>query len=238
MRLDKLLEVVTDGSRRQVKQLIKGQDVRIDHEIARSGRQNVDPGLQLIEISGKRISHPKHSYFILNKPAGVVSARSDINHVTVLDQLSEKDRHPDLYPVGRLDRDTEGLVLLTDNGPLGFRMLHPSHHVAKTYMVTVNGFLDADAPDFFAAGIKFPTGEQCRPAQLTILQASQEKSQARLVISEGKFHQVKKMFLTYGLKVISLERTSFAGLELGHLASGEYRYLTASERQLIKMYLD
>ncbi|HEQ9697958.1 TPA: pseudouridine synthase [Streptococcus pyogenes] len=238
MRLDKLLEGTKVGSRSQVKKLIKAQGVWVDHMPARNGRQNVDPGLQLIEVTGQRVTHPKHSYIILNKPSGVVSAKKDTNYLTVIDQLAEEDKSPDLYPVGRLDRDTEGLVLLTDNGPLGFRMLHPIHHVSKTYLVTVNDLLAEDASDFFAAGICFPTGEQCQPAQLTILKADTDQSQASLTISEGKFHQVKKMFLTYGLKVTSLKRTHFAGLELGHLASGEYRYLTESERQLIKTYLD
>ncbi|EIQ82245.1 UNVERIFIED_CONTAM: rRNA pseudouridine synthase [Streptococcus canis] len=238
MRLDKLLEGAKVGSRSQVKKLIKAQEVWVDHMAVRNGRQNVDPGLQLIEVAGQRVTHPKHSYIILNKPEGVISAKKDTKQLTVIDQLAEKDRNPGLYPVGRLDKDTEGLVLLTDNGPLGFRMLHPSHHVSKTYLVTVNGLLAADAPDFFAAGICFPTGEKCQPAQLTILKADTDQSQASLTISEGKFHQVKKMFLTYGLKVTSLKRTHFAGLELGHLASGEYRYLTESEKRLIKTYLD
>lgn len=141
MRLDKLLEGTKVGSRSQVKKLIKAQGVWVDHMPARNSRQNVDPGLQLIEVTGQRVTHPKHSYIILNKPSGVVSAKKDTNYLTVIDQLAEEDKSPDLYPVGRLDRDTEGLVLLTDNGPLGFWMLHPIHHVSKTYLVTVNGLL-------------------------------------------------------------------------------------------------
>ena len=144
-----------------------------------------------------------------------------------------------LFPIGRLDRDTEGLVLLTNNGPLGFRMLHPQHHVAKTYYVEVNDALHADAPAFFDNGVTFLDGTTCKPAQLTILSSQPGHSRAQITISEGKFHQVKKMFLAYGVKVTYLKRISFGGFNLeDSLPAGAYRQLTVEEIPILKKYFD
>ncbi|TCD46658.1 rRNA pseudouridine synthase [Streptococcus sp. X16XC17] len=154
MRLDKLLAQAGYGSRNQIKKLIRGRQVRIDGAYASSDGQNVDPALHHITISRKELRHAPDVYYLLHKPQGVVSARIDRNHQTVIDLIAPKDRAEGLYPVGRLDRDTEGLVLLTNNGPLGFRMLHPKHHVTKTYYVEVNGLLERDAPAFFENGIR------------------------------------------------------------------------------------
>ena len=129
MRLDKCMEVAKIGSRKQVKKLFKAQQIWIDDQPAHSLSQIVDPALQEIVIQGKQIALAGASYFLLHKPAGVVSAVTDSQHQTVIDCIQPEDRAPGLYPVGRLDRDTEGLVLITNNGPLGFRMLHPKHHV-------------------------------------------------------------------------------------------------------------
>ncbi|KPJ22680.1 pseudouridine synthase [Streptococcus phocae subsp. phocae] len=237
MRLDKLLEETKTGSRNQVKKLIRAQSVCIDGHPAQSGRQNVDPGLQTITVHGREIDGVPHAYYLLNKPSGVVCARSDAQHQTVIDLIADRPKPDGLYPVGRLDRDTKGLVLITNNGPLGFRMLHPKHHVTKTYKVTVNGFLGADAPCFFNNGIVFPDGTSCKPAQLVLHQVSDQCSQAEVTLVEGKFHQVKKMFLTYGVKVTALERVAFAGLELGDLKVGDYRQLTTAEKNIIRSYL-
>lgn len=166
---------------------------------------------------------------MLHKPAGIVTARKDGQHQTVLDLLAKEVSKDGLYPVGRLDRDTEGLVLITNNGPLGFKLLHPSHHISKTYLVEVNGYLAEDAVDFFDQGVRFLDGNICKPAQLDILNAEETKSRARLVITEGKFHQVKKMFLAYGLKVTYLKRIAFGPLKLGDLERGQYRPLAKDE---------
>lgn len=238
MRIDKLLEAEGIGSRNQVKTLLKSQQIKVNKKIIVYGKTNVDPSLQTVSVSGKTIKSEGHHYFILNKPNGFVSARSDKNHQTVLDCLAKSDKHADLYPIGRLDRDTEGLVLLTDNGPLGFRMLHPKHHVTKSYLVHVNGRLNDDAISFFKEGIVFLDGTKCKPAGLEILQRDESQSEAIITISEGKFHQVKKMFLVYGLKVVYLKRISFAGLTLGDLPIGQYRKLTDKEKTEIIKHLD
>lgn len=211
------MEAARIGSRKQVKKLFKSQQIVIDGQPAQSLSQIVDPELQTIHVSGKKVALEGSAYYLLHKPSGVVSAVRDKEHQTVIDLISPQDSREGLYPVGRLDRDTEGLVLITNNGPLGYRMLHPSHHVDKIYHVEVNGFLADDAPSFFASGIAFLDGTRCQPAELTIMAASLDHSRAIIKLAEGKFHQVKKMFLAYGLKVTYLKRISFGGFELGDL---------------------
>ena len=238
MRLDKLLAQAGFGSRGQVKKLIRSRQVRVDGEFAVADNLNVDPSLQDITVSGKPFSYSPDVYYILNKPNGVVSAVRDEQYQTVIDLIDPSDRRTGLYPVGRLDRDTEGLVLITNNGPLGFRLLHPKHHVDKTYYVEVNDELHPDAPFFFENGIVFLDGTVCKPAKLQIISSSPEISCAYITISEGKLHQVKKMFLTYGVKVTYLKRISFGPFELGDLPVGKYRELTEGEKTSLKDYLD
>ena len=143
-----------------------------------------------------------------------MTANSDRKFQTVLDLIRPEDFSEDLYSVGRLDRDTSGLLLITDNGPLGFLLLHPQYHVTKTYEVEVNGLLDGQAVQSFQKGIVFLDGTICKPATLTIRSSSSNKSRATVTISEGKFHQIKKMFLTVGVTVTSLKRTHFGDFEL------------------------
>ncbi|WP_286784089.1 pseudouridine synthase [Streptococcus sp. UBA4344] len=238
MRLDKLLGQAGFGSRNQVKKLIRSRQVYVDGRLAEADNLNVEPSLQEVTVSGKQVTFSQEKYFILNKPAGVVSAVSDKEHQTVIDLIDEADRVPKLYPVGRLDRDTEGFLLITNNGPLGFRMLHPKYHVTKTYYVEVNGLLAEDAPAFFENGVTFDDGTVCKPARLEIIETSLEKSSANISISEGKFHQVKKMFLAYGVKVTYLKRLSFGQFHLGDLPVGHYRELTSEEKEILKDYLD
>lgn len=239
MRLDKCLEKAGVGSRNQVKKLLKAQQVTVDGRLARSGSQIVDPGLQVIEVESKQVVLEAPVYYLLNKPAGVVSAVSDAKYKTVIDMIAEEDIRHGLYPIGRLDRDTEGLLLITNNGPLGFRMLHPKYHVDKVYYVEVNGLLADDAVSFFREGVRFLDGTVCQPARLEILSAEPTASCARLQIAEGKFHQVKKMFLAYGVKVTYLKRISFGDFVLeDDLQVGSYRTLTSQEKEILKQYLD
>ena len=214
MRLDKLLSQAGYGSRNQVKRLIRSRQVYVDGVLAERDNLNVDASLQTITVSGKELEHAPEVYYLMNKPSGVVSARKDKEHQTVIDLIRPEDQREGLYPVGRLDRDTEGLVLITNNGPLGFAMLHPCYHVAKTYYVEVNDVLGPDAPAFFESGVVFEDGTVCKPAHLKILSSASDKSCAQITISEGKFHQVKKMFLAYGVKVTYLKRISFGDFVL------------------------
>lgn len=239
MRLDKLLEKAKVGSRGEVKKLLRSRQVRVDGHVATKANLNVDSHLQQITVSGRVVQIESESYLMLHKPAGVLSAVRDKKYQTVIDLIAPKDRKDGIYPIGRLDRDTEGLLLLTTNGPLGFRMLHPRHHVEKTYYVEVNGWLGEDAPHFFEKGVSFSDGTLCQPAQLELLEVGQSKSSAHLTIREGKFHQVKKMFLAYGVKVTYLKRIRFGPFWLDDkLAVGAYRKLTNEECDLLKDYLD
>ncbi|MDY5974806.1 pseudouridine synthase [Streptococcus pluranimalium] len=229
MRMDELLKKQGFGSRNQIKKLLKSHQVKIDGKLVTGANTIVDAQVQKIEVAGQRVRDSSLVYYLLHKPAGIVTARKDGQHQTVLDLLAKEVSKDGLYPVGRLDRDTEGLVLITNNGPLGFKLLHPSHHISKTYLVEVNGYLAEDAVDFFDQGVRFLDGNICKPAQLDILNAEETKSRARLVITEGKFHQVKKMFLAYGLKVTYLKRIAFGPLKLGDLERGQYRPLAKDE---------
>lgn len=238
MRLDKLMEKHACGSRGQVKMLLRRKQVTVDGIVVTDAGKIVDSSLQKIMVSGKELCHFGGKYWLLNKPSGVVTARKDDQHKTVIDCLSQKDRDDALFPVGRLDRDTEGLVFLTTNGPIGFRMLHPKHHVTKEYYVEVNGRLGSDASVFFSKGVAFLDGTVCKPAQLNVIASDESFSKAQIIISEGKFHQIKKMFLAYGVKVTYLKRTHFGPFSLGELAVGEYRELTLEEKEDLKAYFD
>ena len=238
MRLDRLLaqEMV---SRKAMKQALLKKEILVDGVPATSLAQNVDTGLQELIFQGRKIQGYEHTYLMLHKPNGVVTASKDKKLPTVMDLLPPDNQSDQLYAIGRLDRDTTGLLLLTDNGPLGFQLLHPQYHVDKTYQVKVNGPLSSDHIQQFKDGIVFLDGTICKPAKLEILSASPTDSHASITISEGKFHQVKKMFLSVGVKVISLKRVQFGDLTLDpELAEGQFRPLNPKELEIIKSYLE
>ena len=189
MRLDNLL-AQEKVSRKAMKQALLKGEILVDGCPARSLAQNIDTGLQELLFRGQIIRGYEHTYLMLHKPAGVVTANKDKKLQTVMDLLPPDIQSDKLYAVGRLDRDTTGLLILTDNGPLGFQLLHPQYHVDKTYQVEVNGLLTPDHIQAFQKGIVFLDGTVCKPASLEILSASPSHSQASITISEGKFHQV------------------------------------------------
>ena len=235
MRLDNLL-AQEKISRKAMKQALLKKEILVDGQVAISLAQNVDTGLQELIFQGRKIQGYEHTYLMLHKPNGVVTASKDKKLPTVMDLLLQSDQ---LYAIGRLDRDTTGLLLLTNNGPLGFQLLHPQYHVDKTYQVEVNGLLTPDHIQQFKNGIVFLDGTICKPAQLEILSSSPSLSRATITISEGKFHQVKKMFLSVGVKVTALKRVQFGDFLLDpDLAEGQYRPLNQEELKIIKNYLD
>ncbi|WP_303974676.1 pseudouridine synthase [Streptococcus merionis] len=239
MRLDKLLWKNGLASKKKIKQALQTNLVTIDGQPAKYLGQNVDPALQRVFMNGKQIHDNSQVYFMLNKPKGSVTAVSDDTHPTVLDLLKPEDQREGIYHIGRLDANTEGLLLLTNNGPLGLRMLHPDQHVEKTYLAEVNASLDWRAVVRFDQGIRFHDGTRCRPAQLQILETRIGYSLVKVTISEGKFHQVKKMFLAVGAKVTSLKRLTFGPFKLDeNLQTGQYRPLTPSELESLKQFLD
>ncbi|WP_373471988.1 pseudouridine synthase [Carnobacterium alterfunditum] len=237
MRLDKLLFETGFGSRRTVKRLIKSKQIKVNGQTIAVDNLNVDPELQEVTVSGTRIHYQPHVYFMLHKPAGVVSAVSDASNQTVIDLIDPSQRVPGLFPVGRLDKDTEGLLLLTNNGQLGYQLLIPKKEVTKCYEAVVNERVTSEDLAAFAAGIVFDGGIKCKPAKLTILSHTATESRVLLEISEGKFHQVKKMFLSVGKKVVYLKRLSMGPLQLDEtLPIGSYRALHIDELTALKPY--
>lgn len=238
MRLEHLLVKHFDFSRKHMKKLISSGEVLIDSIAATHVSNNVDPQLQVITVLGNQIVDNSQKYFLLNKPKGIISATTDATHTTVID-LFYKENIKGLYPIGRLDRDTEGLLIITNNGPLGYRLLNPVQHIEKEYYVEVNGPLDNSCIQRFYDGIIFHDGTICKPAILSIFESSPSFSKTSVIISEGKFHQIKKMFLCVGVKVTFLKRIRFGEFLLDEsLSPGEYRPFNSFELQLLKQYFD
>ena len=238
MRLDKIL-AQEKVSRKGMKQALLKKEILVDGLPAYSLAQNVDTGLQELIFKDRIIEGYEHIYLMLHKPNGVVTASKDKELLTVMDILPQHLQSDQLYAIGRLDRDTTGLLLLTDNGPLGFQLLHPQYHVEKVYEVEVNGPLYGPHIEQFQNGISFNDGPICKPAFLTILESSPSYSKAQVRISEGKYHQVKKMFLAIGVKVMTLKRLSFGPFTLdSQLAPGESRPLNEVELTWVKDSLE
>lgn len=237
MRIDQLLYKTGYGSRKKIKQLIRSKQVCVEHEITLNESLNVDPYFQDVLVRGKKVLYCPHVYYMLHKPVGVVSAVSDKKNQTVIDLIHPDDRISGLFPVGRLDKDTEGLLLITNNGQLAHQLLAPNKKVLKRYEATINDIVTKADQDAFTAGVVFHGGVKCKPAQLTILSHTNTESKVTLDISEGKFHQVKKMFLAIGKKVTYLKRTAIGPLELDNtIPAGSYRPLSIEELDQLKLY--
>lgn len=236
MRLDKVIEEQLQTTRKAMKRLFLMNKVLIDGKIERNSARNVDSQLHEISVDGKKLLTDQ-VYYLLNKPAGVVTAKKDAQFQTVTELVTPSDFRAELYPVGRLDRDTTGLLLLTDNGQLGYDLLQPGLKVSKTYQAEINERVTEADIAAFAKGIIFDGGIVCQPADLKILSATENYSKVALTIQEGKFHQVKKMFLARGKKVTALKRVAMGPLVLPtDLAIGDYRKLTLQELQQLKIY--
>lgn len=228
MRLDKYLADMGVGTRSEVKNYIRHGKIEVDGQVVKSPEYKIDIALQQVSYNGQNISYEPQVYYMLNKPAGVVSATEDKHDKTVLDLISDKKRK-DLFPVGRLDKDTEGLLLITNDGALAHRLLSPKKHVDKVYYAHVEGVVTTADQEAFANGVDIGEDKLTKPAQLEILK-SDMISEIKLTIQEGKFHQVKRMFEAVGKKVIYLKRLSMGTLHLDdNLALGEYRLLTQEE---------
>lgn len=228
IRLDKYLADMGIGTRTEVKKLIRQGKVKVDDYIVKSPEQKIDTSTQKVFCEGQELGYEEYEYYMLNKPAGYVSATTDAKDKTVLDLIIDKKRK-DLFPVGRLDKDTEGLLLITNDGELAHRLLAPKKHVDKLYYAKVEGIVTEEDRKAFAEGVDIGEDEVTRPAVLKILKSA-EVSEIHLTIQEGKFHQVKRMFEAVGKKVIYLKRISMGTLYLDeNLKLGEYRALTEEE---------
>lgn len=232
-RLDKIIASMGRYSRREVKQLVKEGLVLVDGKIARSAEDKYDAEVAEITVAGEALSYRRFTYVMLHKPAGVLSATEDGRGETVLDLLPKEYRKMGLFPVGRLDKDTEGLLLLTNDGETAHELLAPKKHVDKVYFTRVSGTLTQSDCDAFAAGMTLRDGFVCQSAGLDILSAGQE-SEALVTIREGKFHQIKRMLAERGKPVLYLKRLQMGPLKLDDaLHIGEFRLLTPQEIEQI-----
>ena len=232
MRLDKFLSGMGAGTRTEIKKAVKAGMVTVNGTVAK------DPGMQVSEDSavtfrGEPVVYEEFVYYMMNKPAGVISASDDSREETVVDLIAEQKRK-DLFPAGRLDRDTEGLLLITNDGGLAHRLLSPKHHVDKKYYAMVSGAVTDEDVQAFEDGLVLTDGLECLPAKLEILRAG-ATSEVEVVIQEGKFHQIKRMFAARGMEVLYLKRLTMGQLILDDtLEPGEYRRLTEKELQSLK----
>ena len=234
-RIDKILSNLGHGTRKEVKAILKKGKVEVDGVIISDNAMKIDPDKAIIKVSGEEINYRKYIYLIMNKPAGVVSATVDKHDETVIDLIDDAYRAFDPFPIGRLDRDTVGLILITNDGELNHKLIAPKNHVDKVYYAEINKFVDQSDVSVFKKGVVIDDGYKCMPAQLKILNADENGAEVMVTIQEGKFHQVKRMFESVEKKVVFLRRVSFGPLKLDeNLAEGQCRELSEEEINLLK----
>src|SRR5699024_10583605 len=237
MRLDKFLADMALGSRKEVKKIIKKGNVKVNGKIITSDKFQVDEKCDLVFYKEEKINYQNEFYYLMNKPQGVITATTDNVDQTVMDLFQDSDYRLDLFPVGRLDKDTEGLLLITNDGPLAHHLLYPKHHVEKEYKATVSGIMSNKDVTAFFKGLTIDGDENCQPARLIIdsIDKDKEISSIRLILQEGKYHQVKRMVKAVGKEVLNLKRLRMGSLLLDeNLDLGEYRELTKEEIAQLK----
>ncbi len=235
LRLDKYLTEMGEGTRSQIKEMARKGRILVDGIPEKRAERKIDPEQQQVSVDGCLVSYVRYEYYMLNKPQGVVSATEDSRYETVISLIEERKRD-DLFPVGRLDIDTEGLLLITNDGDLAHRLLSPKKHVDKVYFARIEGELPPDAKERIEEGLVLSDGTPTMPARLEVRKQGKGEvpSEIHLTIREGKFHQVKRMFETLGCCVIYLKRMSMGSLILDEaLKPGEYRPL--SEDEILKL---
>lgn len=231
IRLDKFLSEMSGWTRSEVKKIVRTGSVTVDGNEVKKPETKIDKKLSIVRVDGRQIKYNKYEYYMLNKPKGFVSATTDREHKTVVDIISSSEKK-DLFPVGRLDIDTEGLLLITNDGELAHRLLAPKNHVEKTYYVEVSGILDDADVDAVEKGLDIGEEKNTIPAKMEILKTDIQNniSSCYLTIHEGKFHQVKRMMKKLGKTVTYLKRVSMGSLILdSKLKKGNYRKLTEQE---------
>ena len=238
MRLDKFLSDAGLGSRAQVKDLLKKKQVLVNGKLEKSPKAQINEQEDQVQVSGQLVTYEKFVYYVLNKPKGVLTARQDPERKTVLDLLDASAFDKGVSPVGRLDLNTHGLLLLTNNGQLSHAMLSPKKHVSKLYRAHVNGIMDEEDVERFAQGIEFKEFTSL-PAQLEIVEVDEENHRCivEIRLSEGKFHQVKRMVQACGKNVTDLQRLTMGPLSLDPaLEPGDYRRLTDQEMASLEIF--
>ena len=237
MRLDRFLAEMGEGTRSQIRDAAKNGRIAVNGTVEKRSDRKIDPEADRVTVDGRPVQYAAYEYYMLNKPQGVVSATEDKRYTTVVELIAER-RRTDLFPVGRLDIDTEGLLLITNDGDLAHRLLAPKKHVDKRYLAVLEGTLPADAAQRVREGITLDDGTVTLPAELEDgigAAAEPQRSEYILTIREGKFHQVKRMFEALGCRVIYLKRLSMGSLALDEdLEPGQYRPLTEEELKKLK----
>ncbi|WP_042223132.1 pseudouridine synthase [Oceanobacillus manasiensis] len=230
MRVDKLLANSGYGSRKEVKSLLKSKQVTLNGVTVKDGSTHLNPDTDNLEVNNKKVNYEKYIYLMMNKPPGYLSATKDARDKTIIDLLNEEAKVYQPFPVGRLDKDTEGLLLLTNDGQLAHDLTSPKKNVKKKYAATIDGEVLDEHVEQFRAGIVLKDGYQAKPAELEIIHAD-KTSEIIVTITEGKFHQVKRMFEAIDQKVLYLKRLKMGELELDKsLELGSYRPLTEQEK--------
>ena len=236
MRLDKCLADCGLGTRSEVKSLLKAKRITVNGKVVNNGKVQVNPETDEILFDGEKIQYEEFVYIMMNKPKGVVSATEDNLHKTVLDLIDPLYFKKGVFPVGRLDIDTHGLLLLTNDGELAHRLLSSKKHVTKIYQARVEGVMTEEDAAAFEKGIVLSDGTECMPARLDILSTTQDESIVQIRLKEGKFHQVKRMVKACGKTVVDLQRLTMGPLKLDEsLALGESRLLTEEELESLMM---
>ncbi|ANE48276.1 hypothetical protein SY83_20525 [Paenibacillus swuensis] len=238
-RLDKILAHMGVGSRSEIRRLAKQGALTVNGHAAKDPGMKINTDVDQLKVNEQDIIYKPFIYLMMNKPQGVISATEDKRDRTVIDLLSEGERHYEPFPVGRLDKDTEGLLLLTNDGKLSHNLLSPKKHVPKTYYAKVEGHVGGEDVHAFSRGVTLDDGYVTMGARLRVLSVDLERSspcsEIELTIMEGKFHQVKRMFQAVGKEVVYLKRISMGSLKLDeHLTLGAYRELTAEELEALQ----
>ena len=236
MRIDKYLANMNVGSRKEVHVLIKKGIVTVNGDVVKAPKQQVKESDEIL-VDGQEVNYQKYHYFLMNKPKGVLSATEDRSQRTVISLLKPQDQYQRITPVGRLDKDTTGLLLLTNDGQLNHELLAPNKHVDKIYRAKIAGVADDETVKTFASEMTLGDGTKLKPAELKILAQDEEhdSSEIEIKIREGKYHQIKRMFGAVGMKVVELERISMGNLKLPEdLKRGNYIELSLDEVNKIK----
>lgn len=234
MRLDRFLAECNRGTRKEVKEYIRRGQVALNGKTVKDSAAKVNPEADVVTLAGQVLSYEKYRYFMLNKPEGCVTANRDGLSKTVMEFLGEEDVR-DLFAVGRLDKDTEGLLLITNDGPLGHALLSPKHHVDKTYHATVDKALTLEDMEQFATGLDIGDEKPTMPAEIRLLEDGANPVY-EVVLREGRFHQVKRMFEALGSTVVYLKRIAMGPITLDDtLEPGQYRRLTAEETEALSL---
>lgn len=242
LRLDKYLADAGLGTRSEVKRHIRSGLVTVSGRVVRESDRKLDPETDVVCFRGEPVERAAAACYLFHKPSGCVTARTDRKEQTVMDFFPERLRG--LSPVGRLDKDTEGLLLVTDDGALNHRLTSPAHHVKKTYYAVLDRPVPEDARERFAQGIGIGDEKPARPAKLTVLPDAADHAcpvagtaYALLTVTEGRYHQVKRMFAAVGCKVVYLKRLTFGTLSLGDLPRGSFRRLSEEELDILRASL-